>query len=128
MPKIDTVIGRSAHLKGGLEFAGALHVEGRICGDVRARDGAESTLSVGEHGCVEGAVEVGNLILDGSVTGPVHAPGSVVLGARARLHGDVYYGDIEMTLGAKIIGRLVRLTGQAEAASQSSEALLTPGP
>ena len=128
MPKIDTVIGRGAQLSGGLEFSGCLHVDGRIWGDVRAAAGADSTLSVGEHGCIEGAVEVGNLILDGTVTGPIHAPGRVVLGARARVRGDVYYGHIEMTLGAEIIGRLVRLTGQAEAASQSSEALLTPGP
>jgi len=128
MPKIDTVIGRSAHLNGGLEFAGDLHVEGRICGDVRARDGAESTLSVGEHGCIEGAVEVGNLILDGTVTGPIHAPGRVVLGARARVRGDVYYGHIEMTLGAEIIGRLVPLAAQVIDPPQSSEAVLTPGP
>jgi cytoskeletal protein CcmA (bactofilin family) len=34
----------------------------------------------------------------------------VVLGATARVEGNVYYGIIEMTLGAQIIGKLVRLT------------------
>ena len=128
MPKIDSVIGRSAHLSGGLAFSGGLHVEGRICGDVRAHDATDSTLSVGEHGCIEGAVEVGNLVLDGTVTGPVHAPGHVVLGARARVHGDVYYGVIEISPGAKIMGRLVPLAPLAGATSQSSEALLTGAP
>jgi cytoskeletal protein CcmA (bactofilin family) len=127
MPKIDTVIGKTARLSGDLEFCGALHVDGRICGDVRAHEGADSTLSVGEHGCIEGVVEVGNLILDGTVTGPVRAPGRVVLGPQARVYGDVYYGVIEMTLGAKMMGRLVPLAALAASASQSSEVLLTTG-
>jgi cytoskeletal protein CcmA (bactofilin family) len=32
-----------------------------------------------------------------------------VLGATARVEGNVYYGIIEMTLGAQIVGKLVRL-------------------
>ncbi len=96
-----------------------------MCARMHASD---STLSVGEYGCIEGAVEVGNLILDGTVTGPVRAPGHVVLGPRARVHGDVYYGVIEISLGAEIMGKLVPLAALAGAASQSSEVLLTTGP
>jgi len=46
--KIDTLIGRTAHLKGDFEFAGGLHLEGRISGDVRADPSSDSTLSVSE--------------------------------------------------------------------------------
>jgi cytoskeletal protein CcmA (bactofilin family) len=124
MARIDTVIGKSAQLNGGLEFAGGLHVDGRIRGGVRATPGTDSTLTVGEGGCIEGAVEVGNLLLDGTVSGPVYAHGRVVLGARARVFGDVYYGVIEMTLGAEIMGRLVPLSGEA-ATCDAPGALLT---
>ncbi|HEY4873037.1 MAG TPA: polymer-forming cytoskeletal protein [Steroidobacteraceae bacterium] len=105
--KIDTLIGRTAHLKGDFEFAGGLHLEGRISGDVRADPSSDSSLSVSEGGRIDGAVSAMNVILDGMVSGPIHARGRVVLGPHARVHGDVYYGVIEMTLGAEIMGRLV---------------------
>jgi cytoskeletal protein CcmA (bactofilin family) len=110
MSRIDTLIGKSAHLKGNLEFSGALHVDGRVSGDVRADRSSDSTLSVSEQACIEGAVEVMNVILDGTVVGAIYARGRVVLGAAARVYGDVHYGVIEMTLGAEINGKLVRLT------------------
>jgi len=108
--KIETLIGKTAHLKGDLEFSGGLHLDGRISGDVRADPSSDSTLSVSEHGRIEGAVNVANVILDGTVTGPIHARGRVVLGASACVDGDVYYGVIEMTLGAEIMGKLVPVT------------------
>ena len=107
MRTIDTLIGRTAHLHGDLDFSGGLHLDGRISGDVRADPSSDSTLSVSEHGCVEGAVSAVNVILDGRVNGPIHASGRVVLGATARVYGDIYYGVIEMTLGAEIMGKLV---------------------
>jgi len=113
---IDTLIGRTAHLKGDLEFCGGLHVDGRISGDVRAEPGSDSTLSVSEEGRIEGAVNVANVILEGTVTGPIHARGRVVIGPSARVHGDLYYGVIEMTLGAEIMGKLVRVTSSEPAA------------
>jgi cytoskeletal protein CcmA (bactofilin family) len=119
--KIDTLIGRSAHLKGDFEFAGGLHLEGWISGDVRADPGSDSTLSVSQGGRIDGAVSATNVILDGTVTGPIHASGRVVLGPNARVHGDVYYGVIEMTLGAEIMGRLVRAASSSPLAAAKVE-------
>jgi cytoskeletal protein CcmA (bactofilin family) len=108
--KIDTLIGKDAHLLGNFEFSGGLHPDGRISGDVRADPSSDSILSVSAGGRIDGAVHVVNVILYGTVTGAIHARGRVVLGSSARVHGDVYYGVIEMTLGAEIMGRLVRVT------------------
>ena len=120
--KIDTLIGKDAHVLGDFEFSGGLHLEGRISGDVRADPSSDSTLSVSEGGCIEGAVTAMNVILHGTVAGPIHASGSVVLGSSARVHGDVYYGVIEMTLGAEIMGRLQPLpAGEAEGARQAAK-------
>ena len=125
--RIDTLIGRTAHLQGDLEFCGGLHVDGRVSGDVRAEPGSDSTLSVSAGGCIEGAVEVVNVILHGTVTGPIHARGRVVLGSSARVHGDVYYGVIEMTLGAEIMGRLVRVNSGATVVDKAAKTELTLG-
>jgi len=54
-------------------------------------------------------VQVPNVVLHGTIHGDIHAIERVVLGATARVEGNLYYGIIEMTLGAQIIGKLVRL-------------------
>jgi cytoskeletal protein CcmA (bactofilin family) len=105
-----------------MAFAGGLHVDGHIAGNVSAQLSSDSTLSVSEHGCIDGAVEVPNVILDGTVRGHIHARGRVVLGPKSRVEGDVYYGVIEMTLGAEIMGRLQPLpAGEAEGARQAAK-------
>jgi cytoskeletal protein CcmA (bactofilin family) len=121
--RIDTLIARSVKVHGGLEFAGGMHLDGQITGDVRAADPQMPTsLSVSDTGSIEGSVEVTDLILHGAVRGDIVARGRVVLGASARVEGDVYYGVIEMTLGAQITGKLVRLKdAQPSEAVPSSE-------
>jgi cytoskeletal protein CcmA (bactofilin family) len=103
---IDILIGKTARLQGDLDFSGGLHLDGRITGNVRAPDASGSTLSVSEEGCIEGAVEVPNVMLNGTVKGDIHARERLVLGSRAKVLGNVHYGVIEMSLGAQIQGKL----------------------
>ena len=106
--RIDTLIGRTASVRGDLHFTGGLHLEGRVDGNLSA---AAGSLSVSEHGVVAGSVAVPQVLLDGAVTGDIRAGGRVVLGPKSSVEGDVYYGDIEMAPGARIRGRLLRLAG-----------------
>jgi cytoskeletal protein CcmA (bactofilin family) len=92
-----------------VDFEGGLHLDGSIAGNVRSDQAPGSTLSVSETGSIQGAVEVPNVVLNGTVKGDIHARQRVVLGATARVEGNVYYGVIEMTLGAQIMGKLMRL-------------------
>jgi cytoskeletal protein CcmA (bactofilin family) len=115
--RIDTLIGKTAKVHGDVDFQGGLHLDGHIIGAVRSDESRDSTLSVSETGSIEGSVEVPNVILQGQVRGDIHAAERVVLGATARVEGDVYYGIIEMTLGAQITGKLVRLAPAAAAAA-----------
>ena len=107
--RIDTLIAKSVRVHGDLEFAGGLHLDGQVAGDVRAEPQAPTSLSVSDTGSIQGSVEVTDLVLHGAVRGDIVARGRVVLGASARVEGNVYYGVIEMTLGAQITGKLVRL-------------------
>jgi cytoskeletal protein CcmA (bactofilin family) len=115
--RIDTLIGRSARVQGDVEFAGGLHVDGRISGNVRAAAGAAAALSVSEHGTIEGSVEAPQVVVNGTVNGDIIASERVVLGAKARVQGNVHYGVIEMALGAEISGKLMPRVGGAAAAS-----------
>jgi len=118
--RIDTLIGKSARVSGDVDFQGGLHLDGRVMGSVRSDDSPGSTLSVSETGSIEGTVQVPNVMLSGMVRGDIHARERVVLGATARVEGNVYYGIIEMTLGAQIIGKLVRLAPEAPPAAPAT--------
>lgn len=127
--RIDTLIGRGTRLRGELEFVGGLHVDGEHTGDLRGRDGpTPATLWVGEAGQVRGNVEVAIAVIDGEVTGNVRGSERVVLGAKARVTGDVSYGVIEMTLGARVEGRLVPLAAAAATAGTASVAVAETQP
>jgi cytoskeletal protein CcmA (bactofilin family) len=120
--RIDTLIAKSVRVAGDVQFAGGLHLDGQVAGGVRAESKAPTSLSVSDTGSIEGPVEVTDLVLHGTVRGDIVARGRVVLGASARVEGNVYYGVIEMTLGAQITGKLVRLAdgGSEPAAATES--------
>jgi cytoskeletal protein CcmA (bactofilin family) len=107
--RIDTLIGKGAHIHGDIEFAGGLHLDGSIVGNVRSDRSPASTLSVSVGASIEGSVDVPNVRLEGTVKGDIRAPGRVVLGATARVEGNLFYGVIEMTLGAQIMGKLTQV-------------------
>jgi cytoskeletal protein CcmA (bactofilin family) len=115
LARIDTLIGKAARVHGDVEFAGGLHLDGSIVGNVRSDQAPGSTLSVSQGGSIEGMVEVPNIRLDGTVKGDIHARGRVVLGATARVEGNLYYGVIEMTLGAQIMGKLMQVVPEKAA-------------
>jgi cytoskeletal protein CcmA (bactofilin family) len=119
---IDTLIGKAARIQGDIEFQGGMHLDGRIEGNVRSDEGRDTTLSVSESGFIEGSVQVPNVLLQGSVRGDIHASERVVLGAAARVEGNVYYGTIEMTLGAQIMGKLVRLAPEPAPVAPADDA------
>jgi cytoskeletal protein CcmA (bactofilin family) len=109
--RIDTLLGRAANLHGDLEFSGGLHLDGRVNGNVRSTAQDGGALSVSESGFIEGRVEVTNIVMNGTVNGDMHARERLVLGGKARVNGNVYYGVIEMAPGAVITGKLIPLTG-----------------
>lgn len=113
---MDTLIGRQTEIHGDVRFAGGLHVDGRVVGKVVAIDQKNATLSVSETGSVEGDVRAPNIVLNGQVSGDVHASEHISLGAKARVTGNVYYGIIEMAGGAKINGQMVHEGDEAVAA------------
>lgn len=118
--RIDTLIGKDARVHGDIDFRGGLHLDGHIEGAVRSEEARDSTLSVSESGSIQGSVQVPNLVLNGTIRGDIHALERVVLGATARVEGNVYYGIIEMTLGAQIIGKLVRLEPETPPAAPAT--------
>jgi len=55
--KIDTLIGPNTEINGDVNFSGGLRVDGRLSGNVSARDASnDSLLTISEHGEITGNV------------------------------------------------------------------------
>ena len=112
---VDTLIGKSAVVKGDMEFSGGLHLDGRIVGNVcaaapatgKASSSSTTTLWISEDGSIDGNVDVPSLVLNGIVRGDIRASSRVVIGAKAKVFGNVHYGVIEMTQGGEVNGKLI---------------------
>lgn len=105
--RVDTLIGKQTELLGDVRFSGGLHVDGTIKGKVMAASDKNAVLLVSESGNVEGDVRVPHVVLNGTVTGDVHASVRLQLSERARVTGNVYYQIIEMASGAAVNGQMV---------------------
>ena len=105
--KIDTLIGAETRINGDVEFAGGLHLDGYINGNVKGTLAADTFVSVSESGCIEGSVIAPSVILNGIVKGDIDAGDRVELGAKARVLGNVHYTLIETAVGAQINGKLI---------------------
>nr|WP_281502366.1 polymer-forming cytoskeletal protein [Alcanivorax sp. S6407] len=102
------MIAPSATVKGDLEFTGGLHVQGTVEGNISVgKDGGR--LIIGETGVVKGEIQVPQVVINGRVEGDVHASENLELAEKASVEGNVYYQMIEMVMGARVNGKLVRL-------------------
>jgi cytoskeletal protein CcmA (bactofilin family) len=113
--KIDSLVGQQTEVCGDIRFAGGLHVDGRVKGNVISEGDSSSVLHLSHHGTVEGEVRVPNVVLNGVVIGDVHARGHIELASNARVTGNVYYSLIEMAMGAEVNGNLVHCREEMEA-------------
>nr|WP_298120413.1 polymer-forming cytoskeletal protein [uncultured Pseudoxanthomonas sp.] len=104
---IDTLIGPQVTIRGDVVFSGGLYVEGHIQGKVIAEAGERAVLTLAEQGSIEGEVQVPVVVINGRMTGDVHAFDRIELAAKARVQGNVHYKVVEMSAGAQLTGRLV---------------------
>ena len=105
-----TIVAQDAEIQGNINFTGVLQVDGRIIGNIDAEQGL---VRISEHGRVEGVIHAPNVLINGEVTGDVHANEHLELDAKARICGDLYYRVIEMVMGAQISGTLNHMNDTA---------------
>ncbi len=98
-------------IRGELEFSSSFRLEGRVEGTVRSR----SELVVGEHGVVEGEIEVARCLVGGTVRGTIRATDHVVLHAAARVWADIHTPALVMEEGAFLEGRVDMKRGEGDA-------------
>ena len=105
--RIDSLCGSTTRIEGNVFFSGGLRIDGAVRGNVSALPDQPGTLVLSEHARIDGEVQAAHIVVNGSISGPVHASETLELDAGATVRGDVHYKSIEVHQGARIEGRLV---------------------
>ena len=109
---IRTLIGEGTVIRGELHFADGLRIDGTVLGDVLALGEGRNVLVISDKARVEGTVQAGHVIVNGTVVGPVTSTELLELQPKASITGDVRYESLEMHQGALIDGELRPIKGE----------------
>jgi cytoskeletal protein CcmA (bactofilin family) len=99
--EITTLLGRGASFEGKLTFDGTVRIDGRFKGEVFSDD----VLVIGEGAHVEAEIEVGEIIIQGSVVGNIKAKRSIEIHAPGRVKGDLHTPTLQIDKGVMFEGR-----------------------
>ncbi len=97
-------IARNANVSGRLVFGEAVRIEGNFKGEVRSSD----LVVIGDTSVVEGKVFAPRLVVMGALTGDVIGAERVLLGARARVNGNIEALLFIVSEGARFEGTVRR--------------------
>src|SRR5882724_11205017 len=99
--EITTLLGRGAAFEGKLTFEGTVRVDGRFKGEVFSDD----VLVIGEGAVVEAEIDIGEVIIQGTVIGNVKAKRSIEIHAPGRVKGDLHTPRLQIDKGVIFEGR-----------------------
>jgi cytoskeletal protein CcmA (bactofilin family) len=96
----DLLLGPNAEFDGTLTFRGTLRIDAKFKGSILTDD----MLVVGEHAQMNAEITCGSIVVQGEVTGNVHAAASVELRHTAKVRGDVTAPSLVVEKGALLHG------------------------
>src|SRR3954468_14463700 len=99
--EITTLLGRGAAFEGKLTFDGTVRIDGRFKGEVFSDD----VLVIGEGAHVEAELDIGEVIIQGTVVGNIKAKRSIEIHAPGRVKGDVHTPSLQIDKGVVFEGR-----------------------
>lgn len=99
--EITTLLGRGATFEGKLTFEGTVRIDGRFKGEVFSDD----VLVIGEGAHVEAEIDIGEVIVQGTVVGNIKAKRSIEIHAPGRVKGDLHTPSLQVDKGVVFEGR-----------------------
>ncbi len=114
----ETVIAAGTRIVGGVRGEEDLTVKGRIDGHIELTE----TLTIEPGGVVQAQIEVKSLIVNGVLVGNARASGSIRLGEKARVVGDLSAPRITVAAGAAFRGKIEMGEGGARPADKQQVA------
>src|ERR1044071_3446326 len=99
--EITTLLGRGASFEGKLTFEGTVRIDGRFKGEVFSDD----VLVIGEGAIAEAEIDVGEIIVQGTVLGNIKAKRAIEVHAPGRIKGDIHTPSLQIDKGVMFEGR-----------------------
>ena len=122
--KLSSLIAEDVEITGDLHFSSGIRIDGRIKGNVIARavEGQTRALLVlSDKGQIEGSVNCGDAVINGSVVGDLVVEHFLELQSNARVSGTIRYEHLQMDVGAAVRGQLIKAEAVAAADSNVVE-------
>ena len=121
--EITTLLGRGATFEGKLTFEGTVRIDGRFKGEVFSDD----VLVIGEGAHVEAEIDIGEVIIQGTVVGNIKAKRSIEIHAPGKVKGDLHTPVLQIDKGVVFEGRSFMETAvQGRPAAPQAPAKPTP--
>jgi cytoskeletal protein CcmA (bactofilin family) len=83
--EVTTLLGRGSEFEGKLSFEGTVRIDGKLTGEIFTDD----VLIVGEGAEVKAEINVGSIVIEGTVHGNIHAKRSVEIHTPAKVRGNI---------------------------------------
>jgi cytoskeletal protein CcmA (bactofilin family) len=99
--EITTLLGRGAAFEGKLTFEGTVRIDGKFKGEVFSDD----VLVIGEGAYVEAEIDIGEVIIQGTVVGNIRAKRSIEIHAPGKVKGDLTTPSLQVDKGVIFEGR-----------------------
>ncbi len=99
--EINTLLGRGSEFEGKLTFEGTVRIDGELKGEVFSDD----VLIIGEGAHVEAEIDIGEVIIQGTVVGNIRAKRGIEIHAPGRIKGDLTTPVLQIEKGVIFEGR-----------------------
>jgi cytoskeletal protein CcmA (bactofilin family) len=99
--EINTLLGRGSEFEGKLTFEGTVRVDGKLSGEIFSDD----VLVVGEGAEVKAEIDVGEIIVQGTIIGNIRAKRGVEIHGPGKVRGDITTPSLQIDRGVVFEGR-----------------------
>jgi cytoskeletal protein CcmA (bactofilin family) len=99
--EVTTLLGRGSEFEGKLSFEGTVRVDGKLSGEIFTDD----VLIIGEGAEVNAEINVGAVVIEGTVHGNIHAKRSVEIHTPARVRGNISTPSLSIDKGVIFDGQ-----------------------
>jgi cytoskeletal protein CcmA (bactofilin family) len=115
--EVTTLLGRGSEFEGKLSFEGTVRVDGKLSGEIFTDD----VLIIGEGAEVNAEINVGAVVIEGTVHGNIHAKRSVEIHTPARVRGNISTPSLSIDKGVVFDGQCqMEQNGAAAAKSRGT--------
>lgn len=98
---INTLLEKGSHFEGKLTFEGGVRIQGTFKGEIFSDD----VLVIGAGARVEAEIDIGEVIIQGTVIGNIRASRYIEIHAPGRVKGDLTTPSLKIERGAIFQGR-----------------------